>query len=174
MQATDPRGGVSWVTGLSEQRSGIHRSAPTDDGGAFVATKLVASLGDPAVELLRVTPQGVVSQTSLYGEQGFDDSGHRVTSLASDNKGGVVACGGDGVLVHESNSPSPFVAAFDSDLNLVWEIDDFVEAADGGYAMACAVTDEAVFVYGLRDMEVGFVDDEPWLVGSAWLARISL
>lgn len=174
LPAIAPGGGVAWVTGLSEQLSGIHRAAPTGDGGAFVATKLVASVGEPAVEILRVTSQGVVSDAALFGETGFDNSGDRVTGLASDNKGGVVACGGDGVLVHESSSPSPFVAAFDSDLNLIWELRDFIEATDGGYALACAATDDAVYVYGLRDMVVGFVDEEPWLVGSAWLARVSL
>lgn len=173
-QAVEPGAGVVWVTGLSEQLSGLHRSAPTDDGGAFVAAKLIGSGGGPGFELLKVTADGVVSDTAQYGEQAVDDSGDRVMGLAPDNKGGVVACGGAGVIVHENTSPSPFVAVFDPDLNLIWELRDFIDAIDGAYALACAVTDDAVFVYGLRDMGIAFVGDEPWVVGPAWLARISL
>ncbi|MCR9159805.1 MAG: Ig-like domain-containing protein [Nannocystaceae bacterium] len=171
-QAVEPGNGVLWVTGLSEQPAGIHRIAPTDDGGAFVAAALDSS--EFGFELHKLTPQGVIVDTSLQGESGPDESGDRVRSLSPDNKGGVVACGGTGFLIDEDSSPSPFVAAFDPDLNLVWLLRDFVEAEDGAYAMACAVTDEAVYVYGLRDMVVEFLDEEPVAVGSAWLARISL
>ncbi|MBV1857169.1 MAG: hypothetical protein KUG77_02070 [Nannocystaceae bacterium] len=172
-QAMLPGGGVSWVTGLSEQRAGIHRLAPTADGGAFVSAAVFDDK-DSSFELLKLTTQGVIAETQLHGVAAVDESGDRVMSLSPDNKGGVVACGGAGFLIDEDSSPSPVVYAFDSDLNTVWEARDFVEAEDGAYALACAVTDKSVFVYGLRDMEVEFIDDEPYAVGSAWIARISL
>ncbi|MCR9159402.1 MAG: hypothetical protein ACE37F_23155 [Nannocystaceae bacterium] len=175
-QTIESDGSIPWVTGLSQQIAGIHQIAPTGDGGAFVSATIF-SRPDRSFEILKLSPEGVVVDSQLAGEVGnlgVDESGDKPMAMSPDRKGGLVVCGGGGVMTSESNPPYAWVSAYDEQLNLVWHLSQFVESETGAYGLACAATDEAAFVYGLRDITVDNVNGLETAVGDAWLARVSL
>ncbi len=178
--AMSPQGETIWEVGLTDITAGIPHLAPGPTGGVFVATDVYAA-GRGSYLLLKVSPSGAIETEARYGEQALDpqlEEGDRVVAAAPHPSGGIVVCGTHGPFVaglgQTGLTPTPFVALFDQQLNLVWETRQVIEPElGGGYTIGCSATSADVFTYGLRG-HVAADDGNPVIEGQAWVARLSL
>jgi len=178
--ALSPQGETIWEVGLTDLAAGIPHLAPSPTGEVFVATDVYAD-GGGSYLLLKVSQTGAVELEARHGEEALDaqlEEGDRVAAATPHPSGGIVVCGTHGPFVaglgQTGLTPTPFVALFDAQLNLVWETREVIEPElGGGYTIGCAATSEDVFAYGLRGHDAAD-DGNPVIEGQAWLARLSL
>ncbi len=178
--ALSPQGETIWEVGLTDLTAGIPHLAPSPTGEVFVATDVYAD-GGGSYLLLRVSQSGAVELEARHGEEALDaqlEEGDRVAAASPHPSGGIVVCGTHGPFVaglgQTGFTPTPFVALYDEQLNLVWETREVIEPElGGGYTIGCAATSEDVFAYGLRG-HVAADDGNPVIEGQAWVARLSL
>lgn len=178
--ALTPLGETIWEVGLTDMTAGIPHLAPGPTGEVFVVTDIYAEAPGSYL-LLKVSESGAVESEAWHGEQALDsqlEEGDRVVAAAPHPSGGIVVCGTHGPFVaglgETGLTPTPFVALFDQDLNLVWETREVIEPElGGGYTIGCSATSEDVFTYGLRG-HTAADDGNPVIEGQGWVARLSL
>lgn len=156
-----------------EQLSQNHRVAVHPDGGAYAVSFVSEGDRGNGFEVTRISANGAISFQEHFGSAGSDDSADRAFDIDVSPDGSLIVCGTGTKVEDFTVLQIPFVFRFDGALETIWETRDFLDGEEG-YGIACAVSDDAVAIYGLSDFTVGETGGETALLGTPWLARISL
>ncbi len=174
LQKVTDTGSLQWVTGLSEQLSLNHRVAARPDGGAYAVSFVSEGDRGNGFEVTRVSPDGAILSQEHFGSAGSDDRADRAFDIDVSHDGSLVVCGTGSKVENNTFLQIPFVIRFDANLETTWDARDFLVDGEEGFGIACAVSNDAVAMYGLSDVAGGEAGGEEALLGTPWLARISL